>query len=255
VAWTRHDDGEVLDRKIGELTDAEYRGRHALIQLCAREYKDHGLFPAGDIRFAAWASPKGPRSVTVRMLVRFQELGLVRSRSDYSDDEIVMLGLEHEWPEDDDRLRVHNWEKYNPPREVANLDQRVQLFLEAHPGASANEVCREIPGQRRAILAAIKRVQPGGSGTGSHTSTGTDSPGVDKVVPEPGEVVPASGSRTGTRAGTYPRSRPVPSPKHNSEAVALHAAIHANGDPADAPDVDRTALDQFLESVELKEIT
>lgn len=243
MAWTRHDDGEALDRKIGELTDAEYRGRHALIQFCAREYKDHGVFPAGDINHAAYATPKGPRAVTKKTLARFQELGLVRNRDAYTDDEIVMLGLEHEWPEGDDRLRVHHWEKYNPPREVANLDERVALFLQARPTATANDVCREIPGQRKTILAAIKRVKDSGSGTGAGTGTGTTHGAVDEVVPEPGQVVPAGGTGTGTRADARLRSRPVPSRKASSRAVALSAAIH--NEPPDDP--GRTALDWLNE--------
>jgi hypothetical protein len=235
VTWLRIDDHEALDRRVGELTDPEYRGRHALMQLCAREYRETGLFPPEDIVHAVYATPKGPRAVSKRTLQRLRALDMVRSRDEYEDDEIAALGLADEWSSTDTRLRVHNWERYNPPREApGDLERRVSVYLSQNPEASANEVCKIIGANRASVLAALRRVK-GGSTIGTGTGTGTTS--------EPGRNQYQGGSKggsgTGSRAGTRPRSRPVPS-REVPQAVALDA---------DADELDRTAREQLLAEI------
>ena len=132
MAWTRIDDHEALDSRVGELTDAEYRARHALMQLCSREYREHGIFPPTRIVAAAYATPKGPRALTPKQLAKLQELDFVRGRDGYSDEDIDDLGL-HEWPEG--HLRIHRWERYNPPRDKTNA-QRQLRYRQRHNDVS-----------------------------------------------------------------------------------------------------------------------
>lgn len=133
MSWLRIDDGEVLDSRIGSLTDAEYRGRHALMQLCAREYREHGLFPVRDIVHAVYSTEKGPRCLTPKGLRRLHALDLVRDQNEYADDELEALGID--WPDDDHWMRVHNWERYNPPRDkTATERKRRQRHGDVTPG-------------------------------------------------------------------------------------------------------------------------
>lgn len=123
VSWGRVDDRTCLDSRVGQLTDAEYRAREALLQFCLREYRDHGLFPAVAIIHAAYATPKGPKAVTRKQLARLRELGFVLTRDEYSSETLEKLGItwpetEHEW------LRINAWEKYNPPRDKTAAERQ-----------------------------------------------------------------------------------------------------------------------------------
>lgn len=168
MSWLRHDDSECLDPRIGELDNNLYRARHALMQYVAREHPDTGLFREDHIRHAIYATPKGPRALTRRGLQRLQDLDIIRSRDQYQPHEITALGI-RDWP--DGWLRIHHWERYNPPR-GDSLDERVAAILTADPTTTANEVVRIIGGQRTAVLASVRRFQTG-SRTGSPNGTST----------------------------------------------------------------------------------
>lgn len=133
MAWGRVDDREVLDGKIGLLTDREYRSRHALLQLCSREHRDTGVFGREEISLAIYATPGGPRATSKKELARFVELDLVKPRSAYTDDEIEALDID--WPADSVLLRIHKWEKYNPPRDRTNAQRQ-----ERHRNGASNAV-------------------------------------------------------------------------------------------------------------------
>lgn len=55
---------------------------------------------------------------------------------------------------------VHDWAIYNG----STVDDRVSAYLSAHPTASANEVVRNVPVARQAVLAAVRRYRANGSG-------------------------------------------------------------------------------------------
>jgi hypothetical protein len=242
MSWLRVHDGEVLDPRVGELTDGEYRARQALMQFCAREHPEDGLFAAEEIIHAIYTTPRGARSVTRRHLARFQQLGMVRRRAEYSAGEIVALDLQDDWEEVDTRLRVHRWERYNPPRETSGeIQRRVDVYLEHNPQASGNEVCRAVKGQRRAVLSAVRQYRDGsqtGTGTTHGTGTGTGSPA--------GTRVPAP---------AFP-SRPVPEELPRAVHVPSYAA-DPDPPPDDEPDTPTAQDEEYLQKItpELRSLT
>lgn len=94
MAWLRIDDQCVLNSKIGELTDREFRALFALWSICART-KNAGLLNIAEAKHAAYTTPQGARSVTLAQVQRFVDLGLLNSL----DEEIV---------------EVNDWQQYQP---------------------------------------------------------------------------------------------------------------------------------------------
>lgn len=78
MSWLRIDDQMALNRKIGELSDADYRALHALWSYCVRA-KNDGDFTLDEIRHAAYTTPRGARFVRHQHVSRFTELGLVNT--------------------------------------------------------------------------------------------------------------------------------------------------------------------------------
>lgn len=122
MSWLRTDDREVLDARIGSLDDNLYRAWSALKQFCAREQRDTGIFPVVDIVHAVYATPKGPKSLTSSGLAKLHDLDLVRKQDDYSDEE--MGAFDFDWPDEGEWMRVHNWERFNPPRDKTSTERK-----------------------------------------------------------------------------------------------------------------------------------
>lgn len=57
-----------------------------------------------------------------------------------------------------DRWAVHNFDLYNG----ASVEERVASYLRDHPDASANQVARQIPASRNAVLAAVRQYRDTG---------------------------------------------------------------------------------------------
>jgi hypothetical protein len=100
MSWLRIDDQMPLNGKVGRLTDTEYRALVALWAYCSRRKTERnrrqseGFFDPIEVRFAIYATPTGPKSVTNRQLKRFLDLGLVQVQGE--------------------GFVVHNWRKYQP---------------------------------------------------------------------------------------------------------------------------------------------
>ena len=93
MPWLREDDSELLNPKIGKLTDSEYRALHALRQFCARARRD-GQFALADLPFSAYLTRTTPKVVTRQQLDTFVRLGLVEAAGD--------------------DYTIHDWQDYNP---------------------------------------------------------------------------------------------------------------------------------------------
>lgn len=98
MSWLRHDDMRSLNRKIGQLGDAEYRALDALMEFVSRSKMD-GTFDQHEIKLAAYLTPNGPKRVTQRQLNRYLELGLVDDNTD---------------PANPHQYKIHDWDTYNP---------------------------------------------------------------------------------------------------------------------------------------------
>lgn len=194
MSWGRIDDREVLDPKIGQLTDREYRAHKALIQYVLRERRNTGTFHPKDIRHAIYDHPNGPRAVKPKELERFKTLGLVRPLDTYTDAEIASFLLGNVANSSPTLLRINRWEVYNPDR--SSLEERVAGILKHQPKASANDVYRMLGGNRNAVLASVQRYRNGINGryqeppqepvsnpvSDTSTDTGMES-GIARAVP------------------------------------------------------------------------
>jgi hypothetical protein len=58
---------------------------------------------------------------------------------------------------------VHDWRLMNG----GDLSERVAYYLTTYPGATANDVARDIPGGRQAVLAAVRRYYEDADSNGS----------------------------------------------------------------------------------------
>jgi hypothetical protein len=130
MGWLRIDDNYSSNAKIAALSDREYRVWHRVLEYCARNRDP--LVDGRTVREVAGLQP--------RMLGRFREVGLL--------------------DENERGLVAHDWELYN----AGTVEERVAGFLRSHPGASANDVQRSVPGRRADILAAIRSLKPGAVG-------------------------------------------------------------------------------------------
>jgi hypothetical protein len=68
-----------------------------------------------------------------------------------------------------DDYRVHDWLIYNG----STVRERVFAYLDDHPEASANDVQRDVGGNRKLVLTSVLEYQQGGSTAG--TTSGTKS--------------------------------------------------------------------------------
>lgn len=94
MSWLRIDDAAVLNGKLGDLSDAEWRSLFALWSYCARK-RNGGMFELGELRHAIYTTPSGPKFVRPQHIGRFLELGLVAT-----DDGAV--------------FSVNDWARYQP---------------------------------------------------------------------------------------------------------------------------------------------
>lgn len=79
MSWLRLDDGVMLNPKVGELTDPEFRALLGLWSYCARR-KNEGRFKADEMQWAIYVTSKGPANVSQSHLARFIEVGLIVPR-------------------------------------------------------------------------------------------------------------------------------------------------------------------------------
>lgn len=192
MSWLRLDDGFTKDPKFEGWRPADRWAWLEVMEYCAR-YRTRGRIP--DDRSLL------PRAVTDSLLERAENAGLADRGSDGN-------------------LWIHDWEQFNP-RGSDDLERAVESALEENPDATANEVCRLVGGNRKAVLTLIRRYRAGSAN------------GTQGVVPE---LV--------TRA----RSRPVPS--ETTPAAALDtqdraAAAAAARDALEDLDLDPTLADHF----------
>ena len=93
MSWLRIDDQMMLNGKVGELSDAEFRALLALWAYCSRK-RNGGAFFARELKHAIYTTAKGPRHVKQSHLERFCELSLVLP--------------------DGDAYLVNDWRTYQP---------------------------------------------------------------------------------------------------------------------------------------------
>ena len=121
MSWLRVDDGYDTHPKLLELTEQQrWRWTRVLIH-CARHRTD------------------GHVSVSV-----LRELGLGRSIT-----QLVRVNLLHE--NGNDGYVVHDWRIYN----ADTINGKVAAYLQEHPDATANDVCRSVGGKREIVLAEV----------------------------------------------------------------------------------------------------
>lgn len=122
MSWLRTDDTEVLDDRIGDLADREYRSWHALLQYIEREANEDGIIHETRVKRAAFVTPTGTKSVTKRDISHFKNLELLEDVSGISDDRLKELKIPR--PEGHGWLRPTNWERFNPPRDRTNAERQ-----------------------------------------------------------------------------------------------------------------------------------
>jgi hypothetical protein len=180
------DDGFDSHPKLLELSEVE-RWRWTRVLLHCARHRTEGVVSASVLR----------------------ELGLGRAVRRLVDLRLLL--------EKDGVLWVNDWDQFNPARrDDDELERAVWAAMVDMPDASANEIAREVGGNRKHVLTLVRRFR-NGSGPGSGTSAGTGS-----------QVVPAPVTRAGARA----RSRPVPRTTSETRR-ALQDAAHRT-----APDLN-----------------
>jgi hypothetical protein len=121
MAWLRIDDLAVLNPKLGELTDGDFRALLALWSYCARRRND-GRFKADEIRHASYASPKGAANVDQGHLQRFVQTGLITHRGGKAD-----------------LYEIKDWAVYQPKDATAAERQRAYRARNANRNGDRNE--------------------------------------------------------------------------------------------------------------------
>lgn len=124
MSWLRVDDGFASHPKIAKLSDSEFRVWMRLLCYCAK-------YRSGEVSEAAQGELRG---FTAKTLQRFEEVGLI------------------------DRMNggpptIHHWALYA----AGSPEEKVHAYLLEHPDASANEVVEQVPGQRKAVLKAVRK--------------------------------------------------------------------------------------------------
>lgn len=135
MSWLREDSGEVLDDRIGDLQDREYRALHALRQYVAREANETGMLHEKRANRAVFSTPRGMRTCTATILGRLIQLGLVVHVETLTDEYLDVLGVTR--PEGPGWLRISQWEKYNPPRDRTRAE-RQRRWRDAQRNAVTN---------------------------------------------------------------------------------------------------------------------
>lgn len=93
MAWLRIDDQRCLNRKIGMLTDGEYRALDGLYSYLTRA-RVGGEFTLSELPFALYITPSGPKRVTRRHLEKFLKARLIdKTETGY---------------------KAHDWDEYQP---------------------------------------------------------------------------------------------------------------------------------------------
>lgn len=134
MAWLRIDDNALGNRKLGSLTDREFRSLLGLWAYCARE-KNEGQFGLDELVHATHGTPKGPRHVLAEELRRFVELGLVVT-------------------DDGATYHVHDWHVYQPSDPSAAERMRKQREMQGRPDPGRWKQTRALVLERdRAICA------------------------------------------------------------------------------------------------------
>jgi hypothetical protein len=121
VSWLRLDDGVMLNPKVGELTDSEFRSLLGLWSYCARR-KNEGRFKADEMQWAIYVTSKGPANVLQSHLQRFIEVGLIVPRGGKSN-----------------LYEVKDWAHYQPKDPTAAERQKRYRDRNAERNATVTE--------------------------------------------------------------------------------------------------------------------
>lgn len=195
------DDGFSRHPKVTALTAKERWVWLDVLCYCAR-YKTGGYLPESPGAVIAGASPK--------FVGRCGQLGLLN----------VTTG---------GRLRVHDWHIYN-----GSIAERVEVYLDDNPDASANEVQQAIGGTREIVMAEVRKLR-------------------EVVRPEPAETplggsgrTTLAGSETGSESGSRAR---VPLPlKELTKAVPVARPDDATTNTDERPkDFIKDTISESLE--------
>ena len=120
MAWLRLDDEVVLNPKVGELKDSEFRSLIALWCYCAKR-RNEGLVSMSELSRIILASPSRPRRVSEATILRFIEVGLV----DLVEGEPEMV-------------QVKDWSHYQPKDPTAADRMRAYRARNADRNADRN---------------------------------------------------------------------------------------------------------------------
>lgn len=126
MGWIRVDDGLAEHRKLLKLKRSDRWTWMELLCYVARQNN------GGHVHDGVTSTMK---HVTPRFLKLCHEVGLLDVDPDTGE------------------LVVHDWAIYNG----GTIEQRVSAYLEAHPGASANEVAAGVGGTRKLVLAEVAK--------------------------------------------------------------------------------------------------
>jgi hypothetical protein len=206
MSWLRLDDGFTRNPKFVGWTVRQKWSWLEVLEYCAR-YETGGKIPA-DLNLL-------PRSTTPALLELAETSGLI--------------------DRDENGARiVHDWDHYNPTNE--GINEAVSRYLTEHPDASANEVCREVKGTRKRVLASVNRFRAG-------TESGSTEP-----VPNRYE----SGSESGYAPARAHGPRPDPlktSPDPGPGSTTTRAAAANRAGPGPGHDLEQinpqTELDRI----------
>lgn len=133
MPWLKVDDGLAEHRKLLALKRSERWTWMEILCYAARQ-NNNGHIPKNIHGVLQYAKPE--------FLERCHQLGL--------------LDID---PNDTGLYVVHHWAIYNG----GTTEARVAAYLDANPGASANDAVKEIGGQRDVILKAVRKYRKGGS--------------------------------------------------------------------------------------------
>lgn len=191
MSWLRLDDAYDTHPKLLELSELE-RWRWTRVLLYCARHRTEGKVTVGVLR----------------------ELGAARFVKKLLEQRLLIFVC---LPDVGNVYLVNDWDEFNPARrDEEELEDAVRDAIAAHPDVSANEIARIVGGNRKVVLALVKRFR-GGSPNGSGTGGGTGSQG---------------GSHTGaelvTRAGARPRSRTRTPTPEGQEPVSGDSTVAVN---------------------------
>jgi len=153
---------------------------------------------------------------------------LAELKLDKALDKLVRVGLLHLF--DTGRWRVHDFLALN----AETVDERVTAYLADHPGASANEVHRNVGGRKQDVLALVHRFR------------GTGVPGTAEPPPEPHAGVDNGFPAGSQEPGALARTRAGPAlTRSELQEQAKQAGVLHYAEPAEPAGFDLQALDPF----------